>query len=129
MQEQNTHPNISAELVGVATSIDNGTARAELVGTEAMAADGKGLVHGGFTFGLADFAAMCAVNDPNVVLGAADVRFVAPVRVGEVVRAEASRRAVKGRKHTIDVRAAVGERTVLTGSFTTFVLDKHVLDD
>ena len=47
-----------------------------------MAADGRGLVHGGFTFGLADFAAMCAVNDPNVVLGAATCKFLAPVQVG-----------------------------------------------
>jgi acyl-coenzyme A thioesterase PaaI-like protein len=44
-----------------------------------MAADQRGLVHGGFTFGLADYAAMVAVNDPNVVLGAAEVRFLAPV--------------------------------------------------
>jgi len=93
-----------------------------------MVADDRGLVHGGFVFGLADYAAMLAVNDPNVVLGAADVRFVAPVRVGEVVRVVATRSAVKGRKHTVETKASVGDREVFTGTFTTFVLDKHVLD-
>jgi acyl-coenzyme A thioesterase PaaI-like protein len=48
-----------------------------------MAVDDRGLVHGGFVFGLADHAAMLAVNDPNVVLGAASTRFLKPVRVGE----------------------------------------------
>ena len=32
-------------------------------------------------FGAADYAAMLAVNDPNVVLGNAELRFVAPVEV------------------------------------------------
>ena len=57
--------------------------------TNAMAADDIGLVHGGFIFGMADYAAMLAVNDPNVVLGAADVKFLKPVSVQETVVAEA----------------------------------------
>lgn len=93
-----------------------------------MGADDRGLVHGGFVFGAADYAAMLAVNDPNVVLGAASVRFVAPVRVGEVVLVEAWRTAVAGRKHTVEVRATVGETEVLVGTLTAFVLDRHVLD-
>jgi acyl-coenzyme A thioesterase PaaI-like protein len=93
-----------------------------------MAVDDRGLVHGGFVFGLADHAAMLAVNDPNVVLGGAEVRFTVPVAVGEEVVATATRTAVKGRWHVVEVRAAVGAREVFTGTFTTFVLDGHVLD-
>ena len=93
-----------------------------------MAADDRGLVHGGFVFGLADYAAMLSVNDPNVVLGAAETRFLAPVRVGEVVDADAEITATKGRKRVIAVRARVGEREVFSGTFTAFVLDQHVLD-
>jgi acyl-coenzyme A thioesterase PaaI-like protein len=93
-----------------------------------MAADARGLIHGGFVFGLADYAAMCAVNDPNVVLGAAETRFVAPVAVGDRVVARARRSAVSGRKHIIDVVCAVGDTEVMTGTFTCFVLDRHVLD-
>ena len=93
-----------------------------------MATDDRGLVHGGFVFGLADYAAMLAVNDPFVVLGSADTRFVAPVRVGETVVAEAERVEGKGRKHVVRVVARVAERAVFEGTFTTFVLDAHVLD-
>jgi len=128
MTEQNTHPKISPDLVGVVTSIDNGTARAELVGTDAMAADDRGLVHGGFTFGLADFAAMCAVNDPNVVLGAASCKFLAPVKVGQKMIARAVVEDEKGKKRKVVCEVDVEGTSVFTGEFTCFVLDKHVFD-
>ncbi|MCB9760208.1 MAG: thioesterase [Alphaproteobacteria bacterium] len=124
----NTHPLIDPALVGVPDALAPGAAAASLMTTAAMAADARGLVHGGFIFGLADYAAMLAVNDPNVVLGAADTRFVAPVRVGQRVVAEARVTAEKGRKRTVEVTARVGEEAVLTGTFTCFVLDRHVLD-
>ena len=124
----NTHLGINPALCGTPTALGEGTATVELTTTVQMVADERGLVHGGFVFGLADYAAMLAVNDPNVVLGAAETRFTAPVSAGEVVRARATRSAVKGRKHTVDVIAEAGSRTVFTGTFTTFVLDRHVLD-
>lgn len=124
----NTHLAIDAALVGAVVELGDGRADCELACTAAMAADDRGLVHGGFVFGLADYAAMCAVDDPNVVLGAAETRFVAPVAVGDRVVARARRTASSGRKHTVEVSCAVGETEVMTGTFTCFVLDRHVLD-
>jgi acyl-coenzyme A thioesterase PaaI-like protein len=71
---------------------------------------------------------MCAVNDPNVVLGAAETRFVAPVAVGDRLVATARRAEVSKRKHVVEVSCAVGDREVMTGSFTCFVLEQHVLE-
>ena len=123
-----THLKIDPAWVGAPVTLGVGEATARLATRPEMAADDRGLVHGGFVFGLVDYAAMLAVNDPNVVLGAAELRFVAPVRVGEVVDATARRTEVRGRRHVVVVRAAVGEREVLTGTLTAFVLDHHVLD-
>lgn len=123
----NTHLSIHPALVGAPVSISDGEAVASLQTTPEMAADAVGLVHGGFVFGLADYAAMLVVNHPNVVLGSAETRFVAPVRVGETVVARATRVEASGRKHRIQVNATVGDRVVLTGLFTAFVLDGHVL--
>ncbi len=123
-----THLGIDRTLCGSPSAIGEGTATVTLVTTPAMAADARGLVHGGFVFGAADYAAMLAVNDPHVVLGAADTRFTAPVAVGETVVLTATRSGVDRRKHTVEVHASVGDTTVLTGTFTTFVLDGHVLD-
>lgn len=123
-----THLAIDPHWVGAVTQHREGYAEASLTTRQEMAADDKGLVHGGFVFGLADYAAMVAVGDPNVVLGAANVRFVAPVRVGDVVAAEATVLSAQGRKREVEIKARVGEREVLTGTLTAFVLDHHVLE-
>ncbi len=123
----NTHLGISHALCGAPETLGAGTATVSLTTTPDMSADAQGLVHGGFVFGLADHAAMLAVNDPNVVLGAADTRFTAPVKVGEVVTATANRTVQQGRKHVLEVEARVGDTVVMTGTLTAFVLDGHVL--
>lgn len=128
MTEPNTHLDISTRLCGEPIHLDDGTATVSLKTVDEMGADAHGLVHGGFVFGAADYAAMLAVNDPNVVLGSAETRFIAPVRVGDVVDAKAIVSAEKGKKRTVDVQASVGDVLVFEGTFTTFVLENHVLD-
>lgn len=124
----NTHPSIDPAWVGRPVELEPGVAVAELTTTAGMAADARGLVHGGFVFGLADYAAMLAVNDPNVVLGAAETKFSRPVVVGDVVRARATVETASGKKRAVKVTVTRGEDVVLEGSFTCFVLERHVLD-
>lgn len=128
MTEPATHLAIDRRLVGEPVTLSEGHAVTRFVTTKEMAADAQGLVHGSFVFGLVDYAAMLAVNHPFVVLGSADVRFTAPVRVGEEVIATATRTEQRGKKHVIAVRATVGDREVLTGTLAAFVLERHVLE-
>lgn len=124
-----THRKASPRLVGRAVSLEEGVeAVAELETVDEMAVDEHGLVHGGFTFSLADYAAMTAVNHPNVVLGEADCRFVAPVKAGETMVARASVRGVEGRRRDVEVEVSVGEKRVFEGIFKCYVLDKHVFE-
>lgn len=126
--EPNTHLAIDRALCGEPVALEPGRATVQLVARPDMAADARGLVHGGFVFGLADYAAMLAVNDPHVVLGSAEVRFTAPLTVGETVVAEAQVAATSGKKRVVDVRVRRGEVEVLSGRLTCFVLERHVLD-
>jgi acyl-coenzyme A thioesterase PaaI-like protein len=126
--EPNTHLDIDRSLCGELISLAAGMAEVELVTDARMSADARGLVHGGFVFGAADYAAMLAVNDPNVVLGAANVMFKAPARLGDRVRLSAKVGAEKGRKREVEVVGRVGDTLVFEGTFICFVLDKHVLD-
>ncbi|PRQ08488.1 hotdog domain-containing protein [Enhygromyxa salina] len=128
MTEPNTHLKIDRGLCGEILELGEGRAEVELTTDARMSADDRGLVHGGFIFGAADYAAMLAVNDPNVVLGAANVTFTAPTRVGERVHVRATVRAQIRRKYDVGVQAHVGAVRVFEGSFTCFVLDHHVLD-
>ena len=122
-----THKKISAQLCGKALETKESFSRVELKTDPSMTVDHHGLVHGGFIFGLADYAAMIAVNDPNVVLGSADVKFLKPVRIGESVVAEASVTLKKGKKQMVSVIVTRNDEAVFTGEFACFVLEKHVL--
>jgi acyl-coenzyme A thioesterase PaaI-like protein len=128
MMEVRTHLLADRGLLGSPVSLGEGAAVVELKATREMAVDDRGLVHGGFTFGVADYAAMLAVNDPLVVLGSAEVRFTAPVRVGETMRATARVEAAEGRRRNVSVTVEVGGRPVLKGTMACFVLARHVLD-
>ncbi len=122
-----THRALDVALCGTPQALGAGTATVSMVPTPRMQADEHALVHGGFVFGLADHAAMLAINEPTVVLGAAELRFVAPVAVGQalVARAEVAER--KGKKYLVDVEVHRGSTLVLSGRLTCFVPPRHVL--
>ncbi len=123
-----THQLIDNELCGKPVMVENGKSRVEYTTTSRMAADDSALVHGGFIFGLADYAAMLAVNHPNVVLGGADVKFLKPVKAGESVYAQAGVTDISGKKQMVDVTVKREDEVVFKGEFSCFVLEKHVLE-
>ena len=138
--EQRTHRLASKRLVGKPVKIEKNYAEVLLETTEEMAVDEYGLVHGGFTFGLADYAAMLAVNEPTVVLGKAEVRFLKPVKVGEKLIARAKVIEESGgdvgggtsprRKKKIVNSEVFNEKNekVFEGIFHCYVLERHVLE-
>jgi len=125
--KQRTHRLASERLVGRPLRIEPGRAEVELLTTGEMAVDEYGLVHGGFTFGLADYAAMLAVNEPTVVLGKAEVKFLKPVKVGDRLVARAEVVEDLGRKKVAGVGVFRGKEKVFEGTFHCYVLEKHVL--
>jgi len=122
-----THDMINSRYSGDLDELKDGYAKVSLMTNEEMRVDSYGLVHGGFIFCASDFAAMAAVNDPNVVLAAATTSFLSPVRVGDEVVFEAKVRHKDGRKREVNVTGSVLEIKVFEGAFKTVVLDKHVL--
>ena len=125
--EINTHEYIDRALCGEPVMVAQGSSEVRLECSRRMAADGSGLVHGGFIFGAADYAAMLAVNQPNVVLGAAETNFLKPSRVGDVLLAKARDQTPHDRKHLVRVEVSCGEDVVFTGTFTCLVPREHVL--
>jgi acyl-coenzyme A thioesterase PaaI-like protein len=129
-----THAAIDARLCGTPVELAPGRARVELTTVAEMAADARGLVHGGFVFGLADYAAMLAVGHPHVVLAGAEVRFLAPAAVGDRLVAEAALEAPaptadgRGRRRRVAVRVRRGEVELFSGDFHCAVPERHVLD-
>lgn len=123
----NTHLKINTNFSGELVKISPGYANVVLETLEVMRADEVGLVHGGFIFGAADFAAMAAVNEPNVVLASCTCLFLSPVRVGDKVSFIAEEHQQEGRKRTVNVKGYVYEIKVFEGEFKTIITDRHVL--
>ena len=125
---QKTHLKTDNLLVGDPIAIETDQyAEATLITTWQMVVDDVGLIHGGYAFGLADFAAMIAVNHPNVVLGSADVQFLAPVKVGETLIAQATvKEKIKNRRQ-VEVIVSVGDKTVFRGLFKCIITREHIL--
>ena len=123
-----THLQIDTELVGQPEALEPGRARVRLKTVSRMAADEPQLVHGGFPFGLADYAAMLAVNEPTVVLGRAEMKFLKPVVVGEELVAAAEVTATDGKKRTVRVEVHRDDELVAVGEFLCLVPDRHVLE-
>ena len=126
--ERRTHEQIAPHLCGRPVALSAGRARVVLETTREMAADARGLVHGGFTFGLADHAAMLAVNEPTVVLASASMKFLGPVVAGDRVEAEATVTRSEGRKRWVTVVVRRADAPVAEGEFLAVVPDRHILD-
>ena len=127
---QRTHLSVSEELVGKVEKIESGKSSQVVLKTgPQMGVDEKCLVHGGFTFGLADYAAMVAVNDPFVVLLSSQVRFLRPVTAGEGLTARAQVTEADGRKRKVQCEVFnQDQQKVLEGEFFCLILSQHVLD-
>ena len=122
-----THLKINQNLSGEITLIEKGYIELRLTTSSDMVADDLGLIHGGFIFSAADFAAMAAVNERNVVLVGCDCQFLSPVRFHDEVEFIARVRHQDGKKRDVHVTGHVLDIKVFEGEFKTVITERHVL--
>ena len=93
--------------VGPGRAVLSMTVRADMT-------NGHGIGHGGFTFALADsaFAFACNSYDRRTVAARCDIAFLAPIREGDELVAEAVERHRAGRNGIYDVAVRRGEEVV-----------------
>ena len=103
----------SAALGIVISAVSPGRATATMTVTPSMV-QGHGTCHGGYLFLLADTAFAFACNtERDAVAAGADVEFLAPVRAGDLLVAEAVERVRRGRAGLYDVTVRRGDEVVL----------------
>lgn len=95
------------------TRFDDGAADGEMTVTAQML-NGLGTCHGGQIFLFADTVFSCACNDTGAAVAAkADIVFVAPAQLGDVLRAQARRHVEFGRNGVYDVTVTNLDGTVI----------------
>jgi acyl-CoA thioesterase len=122
-----THERVSVDLCGEIILLERGYVETRLTTTSEMIADDVGLIHSGFIFGGADYAAMLAVNERNVVLVGSNCQFLSPVKFHDEVNFVAKVRHKEGRKRNVNVEGFVLDIKVFEGEFKTVVTERHVL--
>ncbi len=122
-----THERVNPDLCGEVIVLERGYIETRLRTTSEMIADDIGLIHGGFIFGAADYAAMLAVNEKNVVLVASSCQFLSPVKFHDDVTFVAKVRHKEGRRRNVYVEGHVLDIKVFEGEFKTVVTERHVL--
>jgi len=122
-----THERINPDLCGEVIKLERGYVELRLTTLPEMIADEVGLIHGGFIFSAADYAAMLAVNEKNVVLVASDCQFLSPVKFHDEINFIARVRHKEGRKRNVHVEAHVLDIKVFEGEFKTVITERHVL--
>ncbi|WP_458701545.1 PaaI family thioesterase [Sulfurospirillum sp. 1307] len=121
-----THNKINSSLCGTIISLDSGYAKTTLQTTKEMIVDELGLIHSGFIFGAADFAAAASVNEENIVIIGAKTKFMAPTKLGDLITFEARAKFEDARKREIKVIAHINEIKVFEGIFQAIVLEQHI---
>ena len=122
-----THELINSNLNGEIMKLEVGYVELRLATTSEMVADDIGLIHGGFIFSAADYAAMLAVNEKNVVLVGSECQFLSPVKFHDEVNFIAKVRHKDGKKRNVHVEGYVLDIKVFEGEFKTVITDRHVL--
>lgn len=95
--------------------VDVGPGRATLrMAVREDMVNGHDIGHGGLTFTLADsaFAFACNSYNRSTVAAGAEIRFLSPTRLGDVLEAVAVERTREGRDGVYDVTVRCGERVV-----------------
>jgi acyl-CoA thioesterase len=91
----------------------DGTAAARMQ-VRADMVNGHGIAHGAFVFAVADTAFACACNSygPVTVAAAADITFVSPAHLDDLLEARAEERTRFGRSGIYDVTVRRGDDVI-----------------
>ena len=122
-----THYKINQALNGVLDDIEEGYARVIFTATDDMVVDNRGMIHSGFIFGAANYAAMAAVNISTAILAVSKTNFLAPLSVNDEAVFEATALQKDTRKRTVMVVGYFNNIKFFEGEFTIVVLEHHPL--
>jgi acyl-coenzyme A thioesterase PaaI-like protein len=123
----NSHQKIRKSLCGNIISLEQGYSKTTLQTTDEMSVDTLGLIHSGFIFGAAEYAAVTAINEKNLVIISSKTKFLAPAKNGDLVEFEAKAKFEDLRKREVKVIGEINEIKIFEGVFQAVVLENHIL--
>lgn len=126
LSELRIYKKISRELCGEIIERDKNSASVRFTPTEKMIVDDNQIVHYGFIFSSASFCAMAAVNEQNSVMIYSEVKFLAPLELGNEVIFKASAIHSDLKKREIIVEGFLYNIKIFDAIFHIVVFDKSM---
>lgn len=112
---------------GSIKELKHGKASVMLETTSKMVMDKTGLIHSGNIFSSASYSALLAVNHPNAIVIGAEVKFLAPIELGNEITFRAQTLQEDTKKREVKVEGFVLDIKIFDAMFYIAVFDKHVL--
>ena len=112
---------------GEILTLTRGAANVRFVPEESMVMDEEAhnsLIHAGYIFNAASYAAMAAINKRHSVMIAADVKFLSPIELGHEVIFKAVATQMDTKKCEVKVEGFLLDIKIFDSLFHIAVLDK-----
>lgn len=115
-----------ANIVGELVELYHNKAIVRFRPNERMIMDESKMIHAGFVFNAASFAAMAAINKKYSVLIASDVKFLAPIELGHEVVFKAQAVQSDTKKCEVKVEGFLLDIKIFDSLFHIAVFDKKI---
>ncbi|QKG29071.1 PaaI family thioesterase [Campylobacter sp. RM16187] len=125
--ELKTSPHINLSLSGSVVALGPNHAKTNFFATNEMVCDAQGLIHGGFVFSAASYAALASINETYSVMIGAKIHFYAPTMVNEMIEFDAHAHFGESKKREVRVIGKTKDIKVFEGTFQVVVLEDHIL--
>ncbi|AWK61255.1 PaaI family thioesterase [Helicobacter magdeburgensis] len=117
---------MSPSIVGELVELYRNKAIVRFRPNERMIMDESKMIHAGFVFNAASFAAMAAINKKYSVLIASDVKFLAPIELGHEITFKAQAIQSDTKKCEVKVEGFLLDIKIFDSLFHIAVFDKKI---
>lgn len=124
-EEKVIYKKIDSSICGELLVLSKNKAEVSFVPKESMICDDK-IIHSGFIFGAASYAAMCAINKKNSLIITSETKFFAPVELGQEVLFRAVALQSEGKKCEVKVEGLLLDIKIFEGIFAVAIFDKKL---
>ncbi|MDO7252434.1 PaaI family thioesterase [Helicobacter cappadocius] len=124
-QERIVCNKIDTSLCGELTSLSKNSAQSVFIPKESMISD-ENMIHNGFVFNAASYAALCAINRKNSIIIGSEVKFFAPIELGHEIIFQANAIQSESKKTEVKVEGFLLDIKIFDGTFYVVIFDKKL---
>lgn len=117
---------LKGELVGNIVKMTYEEVITKFVPTKQMISDESNLIHSGFIFNAANYAAMCLVNQSHAITIGSEVEFLAPVEFEQEMMFLATVKQSNNKKFEINVKGTLLDIKIFEAIFHIAVFEKQL---